>query len=170
MATPFKQPDNIFLKARLRAAEKDQRFLNRIYAAGEICSSVDSLGGYEAGDHFPPDSVVLKMAEVYQDMFLVFEALEQTEYGRFLKKFFGLSVSRSAIPEAILSYVSERNDLSDDLMAQLMKAGKNSEFDEYEQPVVRTVADESREFINRAVTLICLMTQYKEKTAAGTTV
>jgi hypothetical protein len=170
MPNRFVQPDNPFLKARLRAAEKEPRFSSRVFAARQIHCSDRSLEGYEAGYHVPPDSVVLKMAEVYDDVFLVFEALEQTEYGQFLKNFLGLSVNRSAVPEAILQYINERNDLSDELMSKLIAAGADAQFDAHEQPVVRTVAQESRDFISRAAVLVCLGTRFaKEKTVAGTT-
>lgn len=169
MARPLSKPGNIFLKSRLKAAERDHRFSDRVFASQMIHCSIDSLKGYETDAHFPSDSVVLKMAEVYQDVFLVFEALERTPYGQFLKNFLGLSVSRSAIPEAILSYISERNDLTDDLMQKLITAGVDAKFDDYEQPVVQTVAEESRDFISRAAVLICLGVQFKKNTVAGTT-
>jgi hypothetical protein len=171
MPSPYADPNNIFLQARLRAAQRDQNFKKRVYAALIIHCDERALGCYEAGYRFPDETIVLSMAEAYDDSFLVFEALEQTAYGKFLKSFLGLKVTRDDIPTATIGYLKERNDLNDELMHSMIATGVDTKYDDSERAVVDKVVDETKDFIGRAVVIVCLGSdRVKTKTAVSAAV
>lgn len=157
MPAKYADPNNIFLRARLRAAERDPRFLERIWTSMQLNISKDSLECYESGYRMPPDTTVLIMAKVYDDLPLVLEALSLTAYGPFLKEHFGIEVSRTSIADATLDWLSERNDLSDDLSMKLISAVSDRRIDVHELPIVEKVVKESREFISAALRMICVI-------------
>lgn len=63
----MKNHDNIYWKARMRAARDDSLFSSRERAADALFVSVDALKDYENGRTLPPCGVVQRMVEVYGD-------------------------------------------------------------------------------------------------------
>ena len=59
--------NNIYWKARMRAAREDSLFSSRERAAEELYVSVDALKSYENGWTLPPCGVVQRMVEAYGD-------------------------------------------------------------------------------------------------------
>lgn len=64
---PTKAADNPFCQARLRAAEYNERFFSKEYAAEQIHISASQLQDYELGitKCIPPDNI-LRMADLYR--------------------------------------------------------------------------------------------------------
>ena len=64
---PTKALDNPFCQARLRAAEYNEKFFSKEYAAEQLHISVSQLEDYELGitKCIPPDSI-LRMAALYR--------------------------------------------------------------------------------------------------------
>lgn len=64
---PTKAADNPFCKARLRAAEYNEKFFSKEYAAERLHISAGQLQDYELGitKCIPPDSI-LRMADLYR--------------------------------------------------------------------------------------------------------
>lgn len=63
---PTKAADNPFCQARLKAAEYNEKFFSKEYAADQLHISAGQLQDYELGitKCIPPDSI-LRMADVY---------------------------------------------------------------------------------------------------------
>lgn len=59
--------ENMYFKARMRAAESCPTLSNRERAAMQLYCSPEALGDYETGKTIPPCSVVQQMVEVYGD-------------------------------------------------------------------------------------------------------
>lgn len=59
--------ENIYYRARMRAAQRDPLHASRERTAGEIYVSGEALGDYETGRTIPPCDVVQKMVEAYGD-------------------------------------------------------------------------------------------------------
>lgn len=64
---PTKAADNPFCKARLKAAEYNEKFYSKEYAAEQLHISAGQLQDYELGitKCIPPDNI-LRMADVYR--------------------------------------------------------------------------------------------------------
>ena len=64
---PTKAADNPFCQARLRAAEYNENFFSKEYAAEQLHISVSQLQDYELGitKCIPPDNI-LRMADLYR--------------------------------------------------------------------------------------------------------
>lgn len=64
---PTKAADNPFCQARLKAAEYNERFFSKEYAAEQLHISAGQLQDYELGitKCIPPDSI-LRMADLYR--------------------------------------------------------------------------------------------------------
>lgn len=64
---PTKAADNPFCQARLKAAEYNEKFFSKEYAAEQLHISAGQLQDYELGitKCIPPDSI-LRMADVYR--------------------------------------------------------------------------------------------------------
>ena len=96
MARAYAKPDNICLLARLRAVKSNSKLKDRIYVSLQLHISVDMLVAYEIGRYNPPEEVIFKMAELYNDMDFVLEAFEKYYpiYDKFFKEYFGIAVDR----------------------------------------------------------------------------
>ena len=64
---PTKAADNPFCQARLRAAEYNEKFFSKEYAAEQLHISASQLQDYELGitKCIPPDNI-LRMADLYK--------------------------------------------------------------------------------------------------------
>ena len=61
----MKDPNNIYLQARMEASRRDRLFANRERAAERLHVSAEALSDYENGETLPPCDAVQWMIEVY---------------------------------------------------------------------------------------------------------
>jgi hypothetical protein len=155
MSKVYANPANVCLQSRLRAAQKDVRLKERLYVIGILNISIDSLCDYETSRTSPPEDIIFKMAELYNDPGLILEALEQFHplYGGFFREVLGISVSRSNLSAMALGYRNEYEDISE-LLRPLGAISMDEQIDDNEAKVAVRINEESKQFIGQAVNYI----------------
>ena len=118
----MKNHENIYWKARMRAAREDSLFSSRERAAEALFISVDALKDYENGQTLPPCGVVQRMVEVYGDRELKRQHIRDncpllTDYG---------GANACCITQAALRWAIEATDMREMAMrfARLASDGK----------------------------------------------
>jgi hypothetical protein len=118
----------------------------------QIPISVDMLYEIECGKRKAAPDVVMRMAELYGDPYLVIEAHKQyhPEYHAFYENVLGVVVERTSLGLAALRYINEQRDLAG-AAETAGKISSNDRIDPCEQSALETVWNETTEFIGPAI-------------------
>lgn len=111
--------------------------------------SVESLRSYETDKRIPPDTIVLKMIEVYGTQFLAYQHLKtKTQVGEeFLPE-----VQQKDLATAVLSFLNECSDL-ENLKTLMIKISADNKINDWEKEEWNHVLEEISGIISAGITL-----------------
>lgn len=162
-----KNSENPFQASRLRATHQNQNLKSVVWVSMQLHISTDMLYEIESGRRKAAPDVVMGMARLYDDPYLVLEAHQKyhPEYHAFFEEIFGIKVKRKVLEQSALGYISEHHDLNNELVYELMDISKDGFVDERERYKLERIQNETKEFVGEALNLILASTNFSSKTA-----
>lgn len=117
--------------------------------------SVESLRIYESGKRIPPNKVVIKMVEIYDAPYLVYQYLKTTEVGQ---KYLP-NIKMTQLPIAILKLQKEVKDFIN-CQDKLIEIGSDGEVDKNETIDYDSIMKELDDVVEAIMSLkFCKVTQ-----------
>ena len=134
---------NIYQTAR------ELKGLTQELAAERLDISVESISAYETGRRRPPDSTVLRMAQVYDFPYLCYQHLQSGALAAVLPE-----VQQRSLQEAVMRIVRLVRRFADDQrLGQLLEIAEDGRIDEQEQPVFQSIMTELTQIVESALAL-----------------
>lgn len=139
----MQQYQNIYKSAR------ELKGLSQETAAEQIGVSVESLGAYEQDRRRPPDSTVLRMAQVYDFPYLCYQHIQSSDMGAVLPE-----VRRKPIEQATLRIVRLVSQLAQNgRLDQLMEITEDGIITADERPLHDEIMSELRQLVQSVLEL-----------------
>lgn len=111
--------------------------------------SVDSLRAYEGGKRIPPDSIVIKMIEIYDTQYLAYQHLKtKSKVGDIILP----DIKIKNLSEAVLILDTEISDYRD-FHKKLFKIASNNQIDDDEVEDFKNIMKELDEVMEAIMTL-----------------
>ena len=140
------QSCNIYQKARNAKGVSQER------AAEMLNISVRALAGYETGERFPPDHVVVGMVDLYDNQLLAVQHLRQSAY---LANCILPDVPDLCLSQAALTLIDAVYDFADDkLDRQLIEIARDGVIAEDERPQFEKIVQKISEITSAAYALV----------------
>lgn len=134
---------NIYQNAR------ELKGITQELAAERLDTSVESISAYETDRRRPPDSTVLRMAQVYDFPYLCYQHLQSGALAGVLP-----DVQQRSLQEAAMRIVRLVRRFADDRrLGQLLEIAEDGQIDDDEQPVFREIMTELSQIVESALAL-----------------
>lgn len=130
-------------------AARELKGLTQETAAERLDISVESISAYETGRRRPPDSTVLRMAQVYDFPYLCYQHLQCGDLAIVLPLVRPRSLQEAAmrIARLVKRFADDRR------LSQLLEIAEDGKITDDEAPVFAEITDELSEIVESALAL-----------------